>query len=337
MSSNHTSQAFAATSADPGPLGPARHAAFTPVTRPRQRARPRAAAWLLGLALLGLLAGACAPKAPETRAPLVVSAIPDQDPEKLQRLYGSLSTYLSEKLHVPVTYKPVADYRAAVLGFKVGDLQLVWFGGLTGVQARLQVPGARAVAQRDIDAEFQSVFITSAGTGIRDVPALRGRSFTFGSETSTSGRLMPQYFMEQQGVKLADLKGAPGFSGSHDKTIELVSAGTFEAGAVNGQVWKSRLAEGKIDTAKVAAFWTTPPYHDYHWLLHPSTSARYGADFADRLRAALLALDPAVPAQAQVLELFGARRFIAASEGDYGQIEQIGRSTGLIADDASGR
>lgn len=290
--------------------------------------------WLCAATALG---GACTRPTSETRAPLVVSAIPDQDPEKLQRLYGALSKYLSEALHVPVSYKPVADYRAAVLGFKVGDLQLVWFGGLTGVQARAQVPGARAVAQRDIDARFQSVFIAGAGTGIRDLPSLRGRSFTFGSETSTSGRLMPQFFMEQKGLRLADLKGAPGFSGSHDKTIELVSAGTFEAGAVNGQVWKSRLAEGRLDSSKVVAFWTTPPYHDYHWRLHPSTATRYGADFADKVRAALLALDPGVPAQRDVLELFGAQRFIAASEGDYAEIEQVGRGLGLVAGDAPGR
>jgi phosphonate transport system substrate-binding protein len=148
---------------------------------------------------------------------------------------------------------------------------------------------------------------------------------------------MPQFFMEQRGVRLADLKGAPGFSGSHDKTIELVSAGTFEAGAVNGQVWKSRLADGRIDPSSVVPFWTTPPYHDYHWLLHPSASTRYGDGFADRLRAALLALDPGVAAHREVLDLIGAKRFIAANEGDYGEIEQIGRSTGLIVDGATSR
>ncbi len=290
--------------------------------------RPRPTAALLVLCL-GALA-ACAPKPPAAPPPLVVSAIPDQDPEKLQRLYVSVARHLADALHVPVEYKPVADYRAAVLGFSTGDLQLVWFGGLTGVQARLQVSGARALAQRDIDAEFRSVFIAGAGTGIKDLAGLRGRSFTFGSETSTSGRLMPQYFMERAGLALREIKGAPGFSGSHDKTIELVTAGTFDAGAVNGQVWKSRLAEGRIDSAKVVEFWTTPPYHDYHWLLHPVTAERYGSDFADKLRTALLALDPAVPAQREVLDLFGAKRFIAASDGDYGEIETIGRSTGLI-------
>lgn len=68
---------------------------------------------------------------------LIISAIPDQDPEKLQRLYGTVASYLSKELGVPVEYKAVTDYTASVTGFKVGDLDLVWYGGLTGVQSRL--------------------------------------------------------------------------------------------------------------------------------------------------------------------------------------------------------
>lgn len=303
----------------------------------RRRSRLTCRHLWLGLVALAVVAGACARRPVATRTPLVVSTIPDQDPEKLQRLYGEVTKYLSDTLGVPVEYKPVADYRAAVLGFKSGDLQLVWFGGLSGVQARLQVPGAHTLAQRDIDAEFRSVFIAGAATGIHDVAGLRGHSFTFGGETSTSGRLMPQFFMEQHGVKLADLKGAPGFSGSHDKTIELVAAGSFEGGVVNGQVWKSRLSQGKVDASKVSAIWTTPPYHDYHWLLHPVAAKRHGADFPEKVRAALLALDPDVPGHCKLLDLFGAQRFVPASAADYAEIEQIGRSTGLIAADTSGR
>ena len=134
--------------------------------------------------------------------PLVLSAIPDQDPEKLQRLYGTLAGYLSKTLGVKVEYKPVTDYKAVVTAFKTGDLDLVWFGGLTGVQARIQVPNAQAILQRDIDEKFRSVFIANAASGIKSLADLKGHTFTFGSESSTSGRLMPQYFLEKAGVRL---------------------------------------------------------------------------------------------------------------------------------------
>ena len=199
------------------------------------------------LAAFSLLAAACGSSDDEpktgsesgTETPAVeeitIGAIPDQDPEKIARNYGLLADYLAEELGVTVNFQPVTEYEAAVTAFRVGDLDLVWFGGLTGVQARLQVEGAEAIAQRDIDAEFTSVFIAGTDTGIDPITdvggltALKGKSFTFGSESSTSGRLMPQSFMDQAGVSLEDLEGEAGFSGAHDKTIALVESGTFEA------------------------------------------------------------------------------------------------------------
>jgi len=268
--------------------------------------------------------------------PLVTGAIPDQDPEKLQRLYGILAAYLQEELGVPVEYKPVTDYAAAVTAFRVGDLDVVWFGGLTGVQARLQVSGAEAIAQRDIDADFRSVFIANKNSGIAPVNDINGlqtlkeRSFTFGSESSTSGRLMPQYFLEQANVTLQDFRGEPGFSQSHDATIKLVEAGTYDAGALNEQVWESRVAAGEVDLSKVQVIWRTPAYYDYHWVVNPAIEERYGEGFVERLQAALLKLDPNVPEHKEILDLFGAGKFITTENSNYAQIEEIGRQIGKI-------
>lgn len=263
-------------------------------------------------------------------------AIPDQDPEKLQRLYGLLADYLQAELGVPVEYKPVTDYAAAVTAFRVGDLDLVWFGGLTGVQARLQVEGSEAIAQRDIDAEFHSVFIANKNSGIAPIEdissltSLKGHSLTFGSESSTSGRLMPQYYLEQAGVQLEDFKGEVGFSDSHDATIELVEAGTYEVGALNEQVWRSRVESGEVDLNKVEVIWRTPAYYDYHWVINPSVNERYGDDFVERVRAALLKLDPSVPEHQEILDLFGAAKFIPSENANYTEIEEVGRKIGKI-------
>jgi phosphonate transport system substrate-binding protein len=263
-------------------------------------------------------------------------AIPDQDPEKLQRLYSKLAKYLEAELKVPVAYKPVTDYTAAVSAFKVGDLDMVWFGGLTGVQARLQVPGAEALAQRDIDSQFHSVFIANKASGIapfqdaKDLTKLKGRTFTFGSESSTSGRLMPQYFLKQVGVKLEDFKGQAGFSKNHDATIELVTAGTYEAGVLNEQVWQKRLKEGKIDQNKVQVIWRSPEYFDYHWVINPSVKEKFGANFAQNVQTALMKLDPKDPEQKEILELFGAAKFVPTKNENYATIEQVGREIGKI-------
>ena len=289
---------------------------------------------LFGLAVL------LAPVAPVLASEVLrISAIPDQNPERLNRLYGLVASELSDQLGVKVRYMPVIDYTAAVTGFRRGDLDLVWFGGLTGVQARLQTPGALVLAQRDVDARFRSVFIANRMalqgltpfSSIDELSKLQGKRFSFGSESSTSGRLMPQFFLAKAGVQPKDFSGGqPGFSGSHDATIALVQSGAYEAGALNEQVWESRLKEGKVDTSKVLVLWRTPTYPDYHWVAQGNLNKRFGAGFTSKLQQALLNLSPDQPRQAQVLELFGAKRFIKAPVEQYASIESVGRQLGKI-------
>lgn len=300
----------------------------------------RVALWVLVI-VFALLSSGCAPIPTPTGAesavrPFTIGAIPDQDPEKLQRLYSKLADYLSAELDVPVVYKPVTDYTASVTAFSIGDLDMVWFGGLTGVQARLQTPGAEAIVQRDIDANFHSVFIANVASGltpfedINGLTQLKGHTFTFGSESSTSGRLMPQYFLSQAGVKLEDFKGEPGFSGSHDATIKLVEAGAYEAGVLNEQVWNSRVASGEVDTEKVIVLWRTPAYYDYHWVIRKDVEERFGEGFIGRVRDAFLKLDANVPEHKEILDLFGAERFIPTESANYAQIEAVAREIGKI-------
>jgi phosphonate transport system substrate-binding protein len=289
-----------------------------------------------GVAVAAALAG-CGRTSPvsasqQPSGSLRIGAIPDQDPEILQRLYGTVADSMSKALNIDVSYEPVTDYAAAVSLFRTGDLDLVWFGGLTGVQARLQTSGALPLAQRDIDAEFHSIFVVNAATGLSradDLTPLAGRRFTYGSETSTSGRLMPAYFLQQQGVDPQGFPGGPGFSGSHDATLALVASGTYEAGVLNEQVWKSRSAEGSVQPA-VVLYARTPAYHDYHWLLGPNAVERFGDDLPGRLTGYFTGLSADDPADARVLGLFGAGSFIETEASNYARIEEIGRDLGLV-------
>jgi phosphonate transport system substrate-binding protein len=293
-------------------------------------------------AALGSLARLLAPlpaRAQQPSAPLElrIGAIPDQKPEKLNRLYPLVASQLSKQLGVKVKYVPVVDYAAAVGAFRTGNLDLVWFGGLTGVQARLQKPGAKVLAQRDIDVSFHSIFIASTKSGLKpitnqkDLVELKGRRFTFGSESSTCGRLMPQWFLAQAGVKLSDFAGgAPGFSGSHDTTIALVSSGAYDAGVVNEQVWRTSLHDGKANRAKVIPIWKSPGYPDYHWIAQGDLDARFGKGFTTRLQKAILSWRPTDPEQKQILALFGAQQFTEANAAAYDRIEQVGRQIGKI-------
>ncbi len=264
---------------------------------------------------------------------LVLGAIPDQDPEILARNYDQLADYLSAELGVPVRFQPVTEYAAAVTAFRVGDLQLVWFGALTGVQARLQVDGAQAIAQRDIDERFTSVFIAGTDTGLVPInnvdglSALAGRTFTFGSESSTSGRLMPQSFLAQAGLDLDSFDGEAGFSGSHDQTIALVEAGTYESGALSSQIWEARVAAGEVDPSRVQVIFETPQYFNYHWVVRPGLG-----ELQQQIVDAFTNLDPNDPVEAEILSFFGADSFIETENSNYNDIENVGREIGRISE-----
>ena len=292
---------------------------------------------IAGFAIAATLSSCSSSTPPSTDDVLKIGAIPDQNPEKLNRLYGSLSAELNAALEVPVKYIPVSNYAAAVSAFRTGSLDVVWFGGLTGVQARLQTPGAKVLAQRDIDAKFTSVFIANGASGLRPITSsdqlvqLKGRRLAFGSESSTSGRLMPQYFLAENGVSVTDLAGGgPGFSGSHDATIAVVQSGAYDVGALNEQVWRSNVEEGRVDPTKVTVIWRTPTYADYHWLARPDLDRRFGSGFTERVQNALLSLSAETEAGSEILELFGAERFIPARDEDYKKIESVGRDLGKI-------
>lgn len=260
----------------------------------------------------------------------VFTAIPDQDESRLRTRFDRVAGYLQDKLGVEVNYVPVKSYAAAVTAFRNDQVQLAWFGGLSGVRARTLVPGSRAIAQGEEDVSFVTYFIANAGTGLAPAQALSkaiaGRTFTFGSKGSTSGRLMPEYHVRQVfGAAPEKVFSRVGFSGDHSRTIALVQSGAYEVGAVNFKVWENELKDGKVDESKVAVIWKTPPYPDYNWSVRGDVDARFGAGFADKVQRALLDMkDP------QLLESFPRKSFIAASNDDYAPIEATGKEIGLI-------
>jgi phosphonate transport system substrate-binding protein len=234
--------------------------------------------------------------AAEAKAPPVLkfTGIPNQNTTELAEKYKPLAKYLTEKLGVPCEYVPSADYNASVDAFKNGDVPLAWFGGYTGCQARAAVPDSRAIACGVLDLKFKSYFIANKAAKIpksAEFPmALAGKKFTFGSATSTSGRLMPEYFIRKSTKKSPkEFFGAePSFSGAHDKTVALVTAGTFDAGAVDFAVFDRLVKEKKVDFDKIEIVWTTPEYADYQFTAHPKLEKDYGAGFTDKLQKVLV-------------------------------------------------
>ncbi len=280
---------------------------------------------LLGLATLCLSA-----VIPAQAAPFVFTAIPDQDERHLTERFGKIADYLTDKLGVEVQYIPVKSYPAAVSAFRNDQVQLAWFGGLTGVQARELVPGSEAIAQGVEDTAFVSYLIAHHSTGLSEsdqLPAeLAGKRFTFGDKGSTSGRLMPEFFLRQHyGQAPEQLFSRVGFSGDHNRTISLVQSGAFELGAVNYAVWEAEQAKGNIDESKVRVIWASPEYPDYQWSIRGNVNARFGAGFKEKVQQALLEMtDPAL------LAAFPRSGFVEASNDDYAPIRDTAVAIGIM-------
>ncbi len=260
----------------------------------------------------------------------VFTAIPDEDESRLRSRFDQVAHYLTGKLGVKVRYVPVKSYAAAITAFRNNQVQLAWFGGLSGVRARLAVPGSKAIAQGLEDKSFVTYFIAHASTGLERQDAfpvgIAGKTFTFGSKGSTSGRLMPEFHIRQH------LKKAPGrafrrvgFSGDHSRTIALVQSGAYQVGAVNFKVWDNEKAAGRIDPAKIRIIWATPPYPDYQWSIRGDVDGKFGDGFTARVTRAVLGItDP------RLLAAFPRSKFIPARNKDYQPILDVGRAIGLM-------
>ena len=281
---------------------------------------------ILAIALSVLAAGAVHAQ----RATLVFTAIPDEDETRLVERFTQYAKYFESKLGVPVKYLPVKSYPAAVTAFTNNQVQFAWFGGLTGVQARLAVPGSQALAQGVEDLEFKSYLIAHASTGLKlakEFPkGIEGKTFTFGARASTSGRLFPEHFIRQAlGKEPEKVFSRVGFSGDHSRTIQLVQSGAYQVGVLNHLVWDQEVKSGKVDTKVVSVIWETPTYPDYHWVARGDIDKMFGTGFTSRLQASILGVD-----DPKLLAIFDRKRFISAKNDDYKVIEDVGKLTGLI-------
>jgi len=255
-----------------------------------------------------------------------VSAIPDENPQEMLRIYSPFAEYLTKEIGMPVKFTPVVDYAATVEGLAANRLEMVWYGGLTSVQAAKQAKGARRIIMRKEDAEFKSHFITRKNTGIKALADLKGKTFAFGSVSSTSGHLMPRYFLLKGGINPEKDFAKFSFSGAHDATAAWVEAGQVDGGALNFLVWDKLVESKKVDTSKVNIFWTTPPYVDYVW------TVRAGVDKAtlEKITKAFLKLDYNKPDDKKLLDLHRTKGYIAAKDEDWKGIEDAAIAAGLI-------
>jgi phosphonate transport system substrate-binding protein len=260
-------------------------------------------------------------------AVLRVSAIPDEAPTELQRKFKPLGDYLKQETGAEVRFTPVTDYAAVVEGLATNKIDLAWLGGFTFVQAKLRTGGqALPIVQRAEDEKFTSKFIVPVASPVKTLGELKGKTFAFGSPSSTSGHLMPRHFLMRDGIDPDKDFKAVAFSGAHDATVAFVASGRAEAGVLNASVWDKLVESGNPNVAKVRVLATTAPYYDYNWTVRPGLDAALTKKIAD----AFLKLDPANPQHKEIMALQRASKFVPTKVSNYDGIESAAKAAGLI-------
>ena len=270
-----------------------------------------------------LIAGAASA---QSNGVLRVSAIPDESPTELQRKFKPLGEYLAKATGLKVEFTPVTDYAASVEGLVTRKIDMVWFGGFTFVQANERSKGqVTPLVQREEDEKFRSVFITTSPS-ITKLEDLKGKTLAFGSESSTSGHLMPRSFLLQAKINPdTDLKRIA-FSGAHDATVAAVAGGKVDAGALNISVWEKLVESKKVDPKQVRVFYTTPGYFDYNWTVRTDMDPALKKKITD----AFLALDSSTAQGKEILDLQRATKFVPTKTANYTAIEAAARNAGLL-------
>ena len=263
----------------------------------------------------------------QAQATLRVTTIPEEAATEQVRKFTPLANYLEKQLGMKVQFTPVTDYPAAVESLVNKKVELVWFGGLTFVQASIRSGGKVVpLAQREEDTKFQSVFIAKTNSGIKGLADMKGKQVSFGSQSSTSGHLMPRSVLLQAKIDPEKDFKRIAYSGAHDATIASVVSGKVDAAALDITVWKKFVTENKVNTQDVDVFFTTPPFFNYNWSVH----ADMPADLREKIKAALLGLNPANPEHAEILRLNRATRYVPTTPENYKGLESAARSAGLL-------
>jgi len=253
------------------------------------------------------------------------AVLPDQAKDRLIAKYEPLIEYFEMTTGLDFELSIPDSYSELVEEFDEGNIDLAWFGGLTYMQAS-QKSHAVAVAFRDVDLEFTSCYLAKSTDPRKTITEFAGEPFSFGPRLSTSGHLMPRYFMTEEGLDPEKFFGPVRYSPGHDQTAYWVSDGTVVLGVGNCVIVRSLLESGELGSDDIRIVETTPPYPDYVWATH--TSMRESTRQA--LLDALLGLDPTIAGHREILRSQGANAYLPAGLSDFELVRMAAVQAGVL-------
>ncbi|MBL0742678.1 phosphate/phosphite/phosphonate ABC transporter substrate-binding protein [Chryseolinea lacunae] len=172
---------------------------------------------------------------------------------------------------------------------------------------------------------YYGQIICRAGSGIKTIKDIQGKSMAYTDELSTSGYLYPKQILDKNSITPSKIV----FAKKHDEVVRMVYEGKVDAGAAfysppgpNGELHdaRGRIKDQYPDVEKkVITLVKTDPIPNDPIVF----SKAFDADTARKLYVALVKLSTEQKGKEVLRELYGSEGFVKASDTDYNSLRQV--------------
>ncbi|MDR0583307.1 MAG: phosphate/phosphite/phosphonate ABC transporter substrate-binding protein [Treponema sp.] len=203
-------------------------------------------------------------------AELVMCYLPNEATEEFAEYRSGVRNDLGAALGIKVTEINAADYNAVVEAMRTGHADIASFGPVTYVQAveRAGVEAMVIVAPfgDKSQAGYTSKIIVKAGSPIKTLQDLRGKTFAFVDPASTSGNYVPTLELMNTfpGMTNEDFHtngrffSSVSFSGRHQNGLQAVINGDIDAAPVASDILEGELSAGRVKESDFVVIHQSP-------------------------------------------------------------------------------
>lgn len=279
----------------------------------------------LGTAVAGALGGCLGMGGSPS---ITVGIVPDVDPDTAIKKNSRLADHLESHVDATIELRTTADYAGLVQAMTAGQVGLAYFGGVSYVLAHHRANAeAIIVGSKNGSTDWQSVFIAHPSTGLQRMADVVERvgdiDLVFGDPISTSGTVMPTYFLRKKhGLRpKRDFKSLT-HVGAHDATAKAISRKSGDVGALNARIYDALVEDGSISDP--VEIWRTPGFPDYPWAVAPSIDDTT----TDAIRNAFTSIDET--GKTKILEQHSVDRYVETSHENFKELDAAVTMMGLL-------
>jgi phosphonate transport system substrate-binding protein len=252
---------------------------------------------------------------------LRIALLPDENASTIIQNAQPLKKYLEDVLKKPVEIIVTTDYSSMIEAMRFGRIEVAYFGPFSYVLAKSKAKEIEpfAVGVEKGKPYYNSILIANADGPVKSIEDIKGKSFAFGDQASTSSHLAPRTLLAKKGL-IGDKDYKVVHLGKHDAVARSVAAGQVPAGALSEAIYRVLVAEKRVDPAKLREIALSPPIPNY-----PMTMQGYLApQLKDSIRRAFLELNDPV-----ILKLFRVEKLAPASDKDYDVLRDMATTLSL--------